>query len=278
MSQVALQFESVSFTYPGADREKPSLHNVSLEVLEGERLGILGPNGGGKTTLVKLAMGLLDAQQGTVAVFGETPERAARQGVIGYVPQRCEAELSFPVSVRQMIEMGAWRGLRPLQRVPRERRELVTEAIGLVGASHFADKHVGKISGGQLQRTLIARALASGPRMLIMDEPTVGIDPSGQLRFAEVVERVRQRFNLTVVIVSHDVRAIAAGCDRVACLATTLHSHTSPEGLTPEVLAEVFQHDVAPVFGDVHVHAHPAESCQDPSHRHSAGQSGGGDR
>jgi zinc transport system ATP-binding protein len=245
---------------------------VTLEVAAGERLGILGPNGGGKTTLVKLALGLLEPHKGSVRVFGESPQRAARNGTVGYVPQRCEAELSFPVSVRQVVSMGAWRGLSPLARVPKERRDLVAESIDLVGAGSFADKQIGKVSGGQLQRTLIARALACGPRILIMDEPTVGIDPSGQLRFAEVIERVRTRFDLTVVIVSHDVRAIAAGCDRVACLATTLHSHTSPEGLTPEVLAEVFQHDVASVFGDVHVHAHPAESCEDPSHLASGHQ------
>lgn len=266
MAPAALQFEAVSFRYPGSDGARPSLSEVSFEVAPGERLGVLGPNGGGKTTLVKLAMGLLGVQQGVVRVFGEPPERAAQRGVIGYVPQRCEAELSFPVSVRQVVEMGAWRGLHPLARLPAERRELAAEAIELVGASPFAGRHVGKISGGQLQRALIARALACGPRMLIMDEPTVGIDPSGQLRFADVIERVRERFDLTVVIVSHDVRAIAAGCDRVACLATSLHSHTSPDGLTPEVLAEVFQHDVAAVFGDVHVHAHPAGSCDDPSH------------
>ncbi|MEX2217784.1 MAG: hypothetical protein WD749_03410, partial [Phycisphaerales bacterium] len=117
----------------------------------------------------------------------------------------------------------------------------------------------------------IARALASRPRLLLLDEPTVGIDIAGQQRFSALLRTLHERLGLTIIVVSHDIRTIAAGSDRVACLSRTLHSHTAPEGLTPAVLAEVFSHDVAAIFGDVHVDAHLARECPDPAHPHAHG-------
>jgi len=138
--------------------------------------------------------------------------------------------------------------------------------MAAVGAEGFADRPIGRLSGGQLQRVMIARALACRPRLLLLDEPTVGIDVAGQQQFAELLTRLHERMALTVMVVSHDLRTVAAGCDRVACLSRTLHSHTDPRGLTPAVLAEVFRHDVAAIFGDVHVDAHAAAGCSDPRH------------
>lgn len=140
--------------------------------------------------------------------------------------------------------------------------------MSLLGIADLADRPVGKLSGGQFQRTLIARALAVGARVLLLDEPTVGIDVTGQRRFAELLTSLRDRLGVTIVVVSHDLRTIAAASDRVACLSRTLHSHVAPEGLTPAVLAEVFRHDVEGVFGEVHVDAHPAADCDDPAHHH----------
>jgi zinc transport system ATP-binding protein len=143
-----------------------------------------------------------------------------------------------------------------------------------VGLGDLAERPIGALSGGQLQRALIARALACTPKLLVLDEPTVGIDAAGQAQFAELLTTVHQQLGLTLLIVSHDLRAIAAGCDRVACLSCRLHSHTSPQGLTPAVLAELFSHDVAGLAGigavggagaglaGMHIHAHgPDEPC-----------------
>lgn len=266
--EAAVSYERVTFTYPGA--EKPALENVSLRVEPGERLGILGPNGGGKSTLLKLTLGLLPLGEGEgsaggggrIRIFGMSPREARAAGLIGYVPQRAEAELGLPVSVRQMVMLGAaWR-LAPWRRVPRDVRRRVDDLIGLVGAEPYADRPVGKLSGGQLQRAMIARALAAGPRILALDEPTVGIDVAGQRHFADLLAAVHRELGVTILIVSHDLRAIVAGCDRVACLARRLHSHTSPQGLTPQVLAELFSHDVAGVLGEVHLHAHAAGQCE----------------
>lgn len=262
----------MGFTYPGA--EVPALAEVDLRIAEGERLGILGPNGGGKSTLLKIILGLLRPQQGTARVLGRSPDEARRSSLIGYVPQKLDADLALPISVREMVTLGATWTLAPWRRVDSATIARVGELLRLVGAEGFADRPIGKLSGGQMQRALIARALAGQPKILALDEPLVGIDAPGQRQFAELLDRVHRELRLTTIIISHDLRAIAAGSDRVACLARRLHSHVSPAGLTPEVLAEVFSHDVAGIVGNlgpVHVHAHRAADCpHDHTHDHPA--------
>ncbi|MBY0307352.1 MAG: metal ABC transporter ATP-binding protein [Phycisphaerales bacterium] len=261
----AVQVDGVTFTYPGGDA--PALEGVSLTVAEGSRLGVLGPNGGGKSTLLKLVLGVLTPDAGRITVLGRSPGAAARAGLIGYVPQGLEVEKGFPLSVRRVVELAvSWR-LAPWRRLPVAERQRVESLLGLVGAGGFAERPIGSLSGGQLQRVMIARALAPRPRVLVLDEPAVGIDAAGQAQFAELLEGVHRQTGVTLLMVSHDIRAIAAGCDRVACLSRRLHFHDAPSGLTPAVLAEVFAHDVAGLAGigplaGMHVHEHGAgETC-----------------
>ncbi len=261
---VAIRYKSVSFSYD-AGTEAPALDRVSLDVRKGERLGILGPNGGGKSTLLKLTLGLLRGNSGTIEIDGLSPTEAAKQRLIGYVPQRVEAELSFPITARHAASMAASSGLGPFAS-GRAAREKADRALSVVGASAFAEKPVGQFSGGPLQRVMIARALASEAKILLLDEPTVGIDPAGQRQFSELIQKLHDELGLTTIVVSHDLRTVAATSDRVACLARTLHYHDSPQGLTPHVLAEVFRHDAAAIFGDLHVDAHKASEC---GHDHS---------
>lgn len=266
----AIDVAGVSFSYAGAPNGRGLvLENITLRVVSGERLGIIGPNGGGKTTLLKIILGLLPARQGQVSVMGVSPEEARRARHIGYVAQRNEAELAFPLSARQVASMGVTLALSPLRRAPDDMKRRVDDALTLVGATQFADRPIGKLSGGQVQRVMIARALACEPRILVLDEPLNGLDPPSQRGFAEMLRHVHKERGITTVIVSHDVRSLAAGCDRIACLNRTLHCHVAPNGLTPAVLAEVFQHDMAAVFGNVHVHAHSGASCSHPSHTHT---------
>lgn len=280
----AVEIQNLSFTYPGA--ESAALSDISLRVEFGERLGILGPNGGGKSTLLKLILGLLSGHSGSLRVCGLDAESARRAGLIGYVPQKLEAELGLPISGREVVALGAGWRVSPLRGLPREIRARVDEMIELVGASAYADRAVGGLSGGQLQRILIARALATNARILALDEPTVGIDAAGQQKFAELLDAIHARScvktaargdarePLTILIISHDIRAIAAGSDRVACLSRRLHSHTSPRGLTPQVLAELFAHEIAGLPGSLqgmHIHAHGQdEPCADATHAHGA--------
>lgn len=259
-----ITISAVGYRYAAAEAD--ALQDISLRIEPGERLGILGPNGGGKSTLLKLILGLLPIQRGEILIGGYTPEQARRQGMIGYVPQKLEAELGLPISARQVIALGAaWR--KPPWKSIRADSELtarIDRAIELVGATGYAERPIGALSGGQVQRVLIARALAAESRILALDEPTVGIDASGQQRFADLLTRIHTELRPTIMIISHDIRAIAAGSDRVACLARRLHLHTSPEGLTPQVLGELFAHDLAGLPGGLrgmHIHAHSAGEC-----------------
>lgn len=277
MTTPAVQFDNVTFAYaPGAP---PAIEGVSISVAEGEFLAVVGPNGGGKSTFLKLMLGLLRPSAGEVRVNAESPEKARAHGVVGWVPQRSGAAPSFPASAREVVRMAAsWRASawRPL---PRNARERADEALGVVGASDFADQTIGRLSGGQFQRVMIARAIASGATILALDEPTVGIDAVGQQQFASLLKRLHKDLGLTVLLVSHDLRTVAgaagatpggAACDRVACLRRRLHFHAAPKGITPQVLAQVFEHDLAGVFGDVHVDAHRADECADHTHTHAA--------
>jgi zinc transport system ATP-binding protein len=277
----AVKLESVSYTYPGA--AGPAIESVNLDVPEGTRLGILGPNGGGKSTLLKIALGLLRPTLGRATIFGQDPAEARRAGLIGYVPQKVEALLGVPMSVRQVVTLGAsWR-LPAWHPFPKEVRATVEDMLRLTGSLAFADKPIGALSGGQMQRAMIARALAARPKILALDEPLVGIDAAGQQQFGDLLQTIHRSLGVTILIISHDLRAIAAGSDRVACLARRLHSHVSPEGLTPQVLAELFSHDLVGIkglTGPVHVHAHPAGECCEHDHgshaphAHAPGQSG----
>jgi zinc transport system ATP-binding protein len=279
----AVVIDRVSFTYPARavrDEAVRALKGVTLTVEAGTRLGILGPNGGGKSTLVKLMLGLLTPDEGTVRVLGRAPADARRAGLIGYLPQRVGAELDWPVSVRQAVAMPLAARTSPWRLRDRASADAAERALALVGMADLADRPVGALSGGQLQRAMIARAIAPRPRLLVLDEPTVGVDAAGQQRFADLINTLHAELGITIITVSHDLRAIALGSDRVACLQKSLHFHDAPSGLTPAILAEVFAHDVEAVFGRVHVDAHAAADCQDPSHtsghHHDHGPTGGG--
>jgi len=248
----AISVDRVSFAYPGVGTV---LDGVSLDVRSGERLGVLGPNGGGKSTLMRLIMGLAKPSGGSVRLLGGDPDRARREGRVGYLAQRVTAELGFPLSVRQVVAMPVSRRASPFGPTPRSALDAAARALELTGAGDLAERPIGGLSGGQLQRVMIARAVVTSPKVLLLDEPTVGIDVEGQRRFGEMLDRLRAELDLTVVTVSHDLRTVATTSDRVACLRRTLHYHDAPEGLTPEVLREVFSHDVEAVFGGAGAHA-----------------------
>lgn len=252
----AIEVRGVGFAYPGVGAV---LDGVSLDVRGGERLGVLGPNGGGKSTLLKIILGLIKPATGSVRVLGEEPVHARRAGLVGYLAQKVTADLHFPLSVRQVVAMPASLGTAWWGGETRKARDATLGALALVGSDGLAERPIAALSGGQMQRVMIARAIVNRPRVLLLDEPTVGIDVEGQRRFGELVEHLRAELGLTVVTVSHDLRTVATTSDRVACLRRTLHYHDAPSGLTPAVLREVFSHDVEAVFGTdgVHVDHHP---------------------
>jgi len=268
-SPPAVKIEQVSFSYPPSglgDEPISALDHVSFEVAPGSRLGILGPNGGGKSTLIKLILGLLQPTSGAISVFGRSPIAARDAGLIGYLPQRPGVVLQWPLSARQVIEMPLACRKKPWQKLGVDEHESISESISLLGLEGIEGRRIGSLSGGQLQRVLIARAISTRPKLLILDEPTVGVDISGQQRFAALIDTLNTRLGLTTIVVTHDMRALVAVADRVACLSRSLHFHDSPDGLTPSVLAQVFAHDIEPILGHLHIDAHAAQDCDDPSH------------
>ena len=222
------------------------LKHVDLAVAAGSTLGLIGPNGGGKTTLIKLLLGLVTPTRGSVTIAGLSPRDAVRRGdVVGYLPQNPRVPENFPITVRQLARLGLVGKTRMFRSAPREDLAFVDELLARVGVRELADEPVGRLSGGQLQRALFARALAARPKLLLLDEPTTGIDRSGQQRFIEFLQALKGELNLTVVFVSHDLRAVSAIADRIACLNVTLHYHDVPERMPAELVYRMFSCDLA---------------------------------
>ncbi len=249
----AICIDCVSFGYAAGGQTDPArlvLRDVTLHVELGCSLGIIGPNGAGKTTLLKIMLGLLDGYSGRVQVMGMSPAAACRRGgIIGYVPQRHQTEWRFPLTVRQVALMGLTGKTGLLKWYSRDDRDYVQKLLERMGIAALAERPIGELSGGQQQRCFMARALAARPKILILDEPLVGIDEAGQRQFAQLSRNLHESLGLTMVIVSHDIRAIATGCSRVACLNQTIHYHDSPAGLTEDVLREVFHHEISCAIG-----------------------------
>ena len=260
----AVCLDHVSYRYPSPSRKARNgdgngsgnlvLRDVTLHIEQGTKLGIIGPNGAGKTTLVKIILGLIRGYTGKVRVMDLSPTEACRRGnVVGYVPQRLDVEWRFPVTAEQAVLMGLTARSRWLPWFSKGDHDYARHVMEKVGVVDLRDRPVGQLSGGQQQRLFIARALVAQPKVLILDEPLVGVDEAGQQRFAALINELHASLGLTIVIVSHDIQAIAAGCNRVACLRQSIHFHDAPQGLTREVLAEVFAHEVAPVVSEMNV-------------------------
>jgi zinc transport system ATP-binding protein len=196
-----IEFENISFSYG----EEIVLKDINLAIHQGDYLAIVGPNGGGKTTLLKIMLGLLQPTQGKVKLFGHDLKKFKQWSKIGYVPQKVtNFDPNFPATVEEVVMMGrfAKRGL--LHMTTPEDHQKVTEALRKVEMLRFAKRLIGDLSGGQQQRVFIARALVSDPEMIVLDEPTTGIDEKAQQEFYALLRRLNQDDELTLVYVSHD--------------------------------------------------------------------------
>ena len=217
MNAPALQLHAVSFSY-GALKV---LDRVSLDVAEGEFLGIVGPNAGGKSTLLKIILGLLQPTGGRVIVLGRSPREARAD--LGYVPQHPTFARDFPVTVQQTVIMGRLRGSNLLGRFSGADRDIAARCMAETEVADLAHRQIGTLSGGQLQRVLIARALACEPKILILDEPTANIDTRMESEIFDLLRQLNRR--MTILVVSHDVAFISGYIHRVACLNRTLVCH-----------------------------------------------------
>jgi zinc transport system ATP-binding protein len=221
------------------------LKHVDLMIERGSTVGLIGPNGGGKTTLVKLLIALLKPTRGSITIDGLSPSQAVRKGnVIGYLPQNPAITEKFPLNVRQVVRLGLAGKTGMLRSISSEDLQFADFLLERVGMSERVDTPVGQLSGGQMQRVFIARALVSRPKVLLLDEPTTGIDRLGQQRFIGFLQGLQKELGLTVILVSHDLRAVSAISDRVACLNVTLHYHDVPERLPADLVYRLFACDL----------------------------------
>ncbi len=238
------------------------LKHVTLDIEQGTTVGLIGPNGGGKTTLIRLLLGLLQPTRGAIHIDGLSPKDAVRRGdVVGYLPQSQRVPNSLPLSVRQVVRLGLAGKAGMFRRVAKDDLAFADELMEMVGIRDLADAPVATLSGGQFQRVLIARALAPRPKLLLLDEPTTGIDRSGQQRFIESIQQLKERLGLTVIFVSHDLRAVSAVSDRIACLNVTLHYHDVPEHLPSDLVYRMFACDLE-AFGLQSPHTCAGNVCE----------------
>lgn len=201
------------------------LKDVSFSINEGEYLGIIGPNGGGKTTLLQLILGFLSPTKGSLKIFGREPSGA--QKWMGYVPQNIRFDRYFPISVFELVLGGRlshlpWHGI-----YNKEDSAIALEALSRMGLSHLKDRSFGKLSGGQQQRCLIARALASQPRILILDEPTANVDTDASFEILQLLQSLKGK--MTILMVTHDLQTAINQVDRVLCVQQTAISYTPIE-------------------------------------------------
>jgi len=225
---------SIKNLYAGYEHET-ILQDVNLEVFSTDFIGLIGPNGGGKSTLLKVILGLLPPQRGDVRVLGMTPKQGRR--FIGYVPQFVESDRDFPISVWETVSLGLVSGWSPFRRFTKQETSRIEEALEVVGISNLRRKPMGELSGGQRQRVFIARALVSDPKILLLDEPTASIDPNVTQDVYDLLGRLNER--MAILLITHDMMAISSYTKTIACLNRKLIYHNGKE-LTPEMLDSAY--------------------------------------
>ena len=239
-----------------------ALEDITLQVSQGGIMGIIGPNGSGKSTLFKVVLGLLRPWRGEVMVFGR-PSRTQRP-LVGYMPQMEMVDWDFPVTVGDVALMGRYSGLGLFRRPAKEDRRASEAALDRVGVGHLHKRLIGELSGGQRRRVLLARALASSTRLLLLDEPLAGLDATAQHQLLDIL-RDLQSGGTSVVLSTHDLSCVSVACHHAACLNRRLVAQGTPEEvLTEQVLSETFGTHLLMVHLDGQAYAYQHHRDEEP--------------
>jgi len=244
--QAIVELEQVFFSYEGV----PVLEDANLVVKQKDFLGVIGPNGGGKTTLLKLILGLIRPDSGTIRIFGRPPKEGRK--LVGYMPQTFNFDFDFPISVMEVVLMGRLgrRGL--VRKYSKSDVQICLKALERVGMEQLKDRQIGNLSGGQKQRVFIARALATEPELLLLDEPVSSIDQQWQRSFYELLNELNQE--IAIILVTHDVSVISTYIDNIACVNGRVHYH----GSTKDGVSRISEMYQCPVELIVHEVSHKA--------------------
>ena len=212
------------------------LEDINLTIEQDDFIGLIGPNGGGKTTLLKIMLGLIEPITGTVQVMGGTPSRGRSR--IGYVPQLAEFDTEFPISVRDVVRMGRLSRQRLFKPYSAEDDAIVSERLAWVDLLDYQDRALRELSGGQRQRVYIARALATDPALLLLDEPTISVDMEASSQIYDLLYRINQE-GVTIFLVTHDLNVISSYVKTIGCLNRRLHYHGEKQ-VTDEMLRATY--------------------------------------
>jgi zinc transport system ATP-binding protein len=231
VTTTAVELERVAFGYRPGQRV---LEDVDLRIGEGEFVAVAGPNGGGKTTLVRVALGLERPSSGRVLLYGEPAHRFSRRRTLGYLAQRTELGGDAPTTIRELVSAGRLAAGGLIGPLRRRDRELVSEAIARVALADVADAPLRTLSGGMQQRAVIAKALAGQPSLLVLDEPTTGVDAESQESLAALLDRLHSELGVTILYVSHEFGAVERFVERLVLVRGSIIFDGSPAAL-PEL-------------------------------------------
>ncbi|MBU8905696.1 metal ABC transporter ATP-binding protein [Desertibacillus haloalkaliphilus] len=241
-NQVIVDIRGLSFRYGSRN----VLEDISMQIEHGSFLGLVGPNGSGKSTLIKCLLGLLKPQEGEIYLFNKKVDKFKDWDKIGFVSQKANSfNTGFPATVFEVVSLGLFGKIGMFRFLRRHHKMKVYDVIESVGMSDYIHQNIGELSGGQQQRVFIARALVSDPELLILDEPTVGVDAKSVHNFYQMLSHLNQKKGLTLLLVTHDIGAMTDHVTDVACLNKHLHFHgNSQEFENNQDLSAFYGHDV----------------------------------
>jgi zinc transport system ATP-binding protein len=249
-----LQAEKICFAYHGND---PILKDISFSLEAGESLGILGPNGGGKSTLMKIVAGLLKPNSGNLLFDGidSTHFKSYPFEKFSYVPQNSELNTILPVKVFEYMNFA-----KSLYKTHQQNTKSIDELLKLVGIFHKKNSLISSLSGGEKQRVLIARALINNPKLLLLDEPSKGLDSNGQDQLLAIIEKIKEQEKTAVIIIDHNITQIIRNCHKILCLNGNYHWHDHRDLLTKNILEDIYHCE----FEHLLIHENDVRNLKEP--------------
>ncbi len=230
-----IEFKNIDYSING----KSILQDINLTIAPHEFVAVIGPNGAGKSTLIRILLNLIEDYEGEVLIEGRKNTGWLKSNRIGYLPQNESFDRQFPATVTDVALMGLASSKKAWQRFSRQDKQRAREALEQTGIPHLGSERIGNLSGGEWQRTLLARALLTGSHYLILDEPEAGIDKPGVVSFFDLLADLHKK-GKTIITISHDLNMLNKYCTFLVCLNRTLHCHTQTELLTAEHIHSTF--------------------------------------